>query len=179
MASNLGHSMASNLGHSERDALGKRFLLCCEARCWKLVKERFVLPCKIEWRRLIQTISSSLKSPHITSIFGRVYDGCVHVKTSVSSIVTSASTVFSFIFPPHPTTISMSLNNEMLMFWGQILTDLCKIRVDSSSSEATALVVHGIDVGTGSQEPLHGGVMAFRCCEMQWRPTSGTRRETR
>ena len=52
-----------------------------------------------------------------------------------------------------------------------------RIRVDSSSSEATALVVHGIDVGTGSQEPLHGDVMALPRREMHWRPTSGTRRE--
>ena len=49
------------------------------------------------------------------------------------------------------------------------LQHLCKIRVDSSSSEATAPNVHGIDVGTGSQEPLHGGVMAIPRREMQWR----------
>ena len=61
----------------------------------------------------------------------------------------------------------------------EIPTDLCKSRVDSSSSEATAIVVHGIDVGTGSQEPLHGGVMAFPHRATQWRPTSGTRREMR
>ena len=88
---------------------------------------------------------------------------------------------------PCPTTSHHNFNEfkqilkpaEMWMFWGQIRTDLCKIWVDSSSSEATAIVVHGIDIGTGSQEPLHGGVMAIFRRVMQWRPTSGTQRETR
>ena len=40
------------------------------------------------------------------------------------------------------------------------------------------MVGHGVDVGTGSQEPLHGGVMACPRRAMQWRRTSGTRKET-
>ena len=49
--------MASNLGHAKGDALGRGFLLGCEARCWKLVKERFVLPCKFEWHAEINDFS--------------------------------------------------------------------------------------------------------------------------
>ena len=61
------------------------------------------------------------------------------------------------------------------MWWRGL--DLSKRRVDSSSSEATATVGHGVDTGTGSQEPLHGGVVAKLRRAMQWRLTSGTRRE--
>ena len=46
-----------------------------------------------------------------------------------------------------------------------------------TSAEATALIVSSVDVGTGSQELLHDGVAAKLRRAMQWRLTSGTRRE--
>ena len=94
--------------------------------------------------------------------------------------------MFAFLFFPHATPFSMSFNG--CSHPGNVMcacdvseaknpTDLSKFRVDSSSSEATAVVVHSIDDGTGSQEPLHDGVAATVRRAMQWRSASGTRRE--
>lgn len=57
----------------------------------------------------------------------------------------------------------------------KIPADLSIRRVGSSSSEATAAFASSVDGSTGSQEPLHNGVVAMRGRTMQWRCTSGTR----
>ena len=81
------------------------------------------------------------------------------------------------IWVSFPETLSNFLSVHIQCSDAKIPTELRKIRVDSSSSEATAVAVHGIDDGTGGQEPLHDGVAATVRRAMQWRSASGTRRE--